>query len=215
MFSWNSIIVLLCVNYYLVKSVPDICIYAKAVINLGTIYPADPMKKRWLILLVSLVFICSCQNKQQAAEAAIAGISSDTNSMAEERTDSENVLQNRQAEDDSAYTALRFHSGNYVLYTESEGVDATLQLLYNGDKTFHFVWKFDAPAAGCSGQVKGMLLMDRTQHGFYHSDGCMIHFEFRGLWDGHYLVDLTVDESGCALMTGDCIFSGTYMMGVD
>lgn len=171
------------------------------------------MKKKLLLLVCSMALVvCSCQSKSGYAGGEQSPALFDS---AKPHADEPAILQERQAEDDSAYATLRFHSGDYVLYTESEGVNATLQLQYNDDKTFNFLWRFEAPDAGCSGEMKGLLLMDRTQHGFYHADGCMVHFEFRGLWDGQYLVDLTLEENNCMLMTGNCIFSGTYMMGAD
>lgn len=130
----------------------------------------------------------------------------------EEETD--RIFRQRHNEDSVAYTELGMYDGTYLIYTESDGVNATLKLHYNGDQTFKYEWSFEVVSeeANCKGIRKGILAMDRTQHGFDRSENCVIHFNFNGYWDNGYVVEIDFeDQTKCPDLIGECTFSGTYI----
>ena len=131
-----------------------------------------------------------------------------------EKEESEQIFKQRHIEDSIAYTQLGIYNGNYWIKTESEGVNATLTLNYNGDKTFNYEWQFvvDNEEIKCFGKKKGVLAMDRTQHGVDLSGNCTLHFNFNGFWNDGYIVEIDFeDQAKCPDLKGECTFSGTYI----
>lgn len=133
-----------------------------------------------------------------------------------EEEESERVFKQRHIEDSIAYTQLGIYDGNYLIYTESEGIDASLNLLYNGDQTFKYDWRFAVSneEANCERNMEGTLVMDRTQHGFDRQGECFIHFNFNfnGYGSEGYVVEIDFeDQAKCLNVKGECTFSATYV----
>lgn len=63
-------------------------------------------------------------------------------------------MKQRHEEDSIAYSQLGMYDGTCEIKTESEGVNATLTLRYNGDQTFNYEWRFevDVEEAKCDGK---------------------------------------------------------------
>lgn len=129
-----------------------------------------------------------------------------------EEEESERLLRERAAEDEEAYKYLSTYDGTYTLFTESEGAEGKLELKYNNDRVFDFKLELKALDI-CQGSASGQVVMDRTQHGFFQTDGCMLHFNFMGNWgDSGMVVEIEQPEA-CSLMKGECIFTGKYTQG--
>lgn len=130
--------------------------------------------------------------------------------------ETDRVMRLRYFEDSVAYAQLVTYDGTYQIQTESEGVNATLSLHYNGDRTFTYDWNFvvDNEEIQCNGSRKGLIAMDRTQHGVDVKEACLMHVNFNGNQDGGYVVEIDFeDQSKCDFLTGECAFSGTYLKG--
>lgn len=129
-----------------------------------------------------------------------------------EEQENERLAKERAAEEEQAFRELGSYNGNYKLYTESEGADGKLELNYKGDKIFSFRLNLQVPDL-CQGDVEGEILMDRTQHGLFQQDSCLLHFNFMGNWgDRGFIVEIEQPDR-CNLMKGDCIFTGKYLTG--
>lgn len=130
-----------------------------------------------------------------------------------EDEETEQYQQKKAYEDSVAFAEMGLYDGRYSIYTENEGVVAHLELSYQQDKTFSYIWDFKVQAeeATCSAERKGTIYIDQTQHGFADEDGCRLHFNFKGQWSEGMVVELEVeDQSTCTFLKGDCNFSGTY-----
>ncbi len=131
-----------------------------------------------------------------------------------EAEESERIFKQRHIEDSVAFTQLGTYDGTYSIKTESEGVNATLTLHYNGDQTFNYEWSFDVAGeeASCKAKRKGIVAMDRTQHGLDSDGNCTMHFNFNGLWNDGYVIEIDFeDQAKCSDLIGQCTFSGTYI----
>ncbi|MCZ8356093.1 MAG: hypothetical protein O9340_15235 [Cyclobacteriaceae bacterium] len=171
-------------------------------------------------LLFFLLFVSSCSTeKKTSADNKVDTLKTETNTdnLNEENsevTEEELIaseLKERANSDSIAYEALHIYSGNYQLETESEGVTATVNLTYLGDKQFTFDWSFNVSEANCEAKLSGTLQMDRTQHGFITCNSTLIHVNFNGTWNGYDVIEILIEEpQACNTISGDCIFSGTY-----
>lgn len=131
-----------------------------------------------------------------------------------DKGESEGILKKRAIEDSIAYVSLHTYDGEYEIHTESEGVNAKLQLSYKNNRTFGYQWTFlvSNEEVNCKGELKGVLTMDRTQHGLDSQGECFVHFNFNGLQNGRYAVEIDFeDETKCKMVSGPCTFSGTYL----
>jgi hypothetical protein len=131
-----------------------------------------------------------------------------------EEEETEELFKKRHIEDSIAYTELSMYDGTYAIQTESDGVNANLRLKYKKDRTFAYEWQFivENGDANCAVKRKGVLAMDRTQHGIDREGECLIHFNFNGFWNGRYVVELEFeDQAKCKNLKGDYTFSGTYV----
>lgn len=161
------------------------------------------MLKRKSIILSMLVFLfalLSCETKKQEKELT-------------EKELLEIELKKRYEEEQKVYAELPIYNGKYEIYTENEGVKATLFLHYLGDKQFQYRWNLEVnqEEIQCRGALEGKIMMDQTQHGFSTCDNSTIHFNFNGFWDGFMVVEMVFeDQKACKKLKGDCNFSGTY-----
>jgi hypothetical protein len=156
------------------------------------------------LLLLLLLVAVSCGKK--AATKTLIDAEADSVIESETSTveESENVeLARRAKEDEAIYNEMNVYDGEYMLYTESEGADGNLTLKYLGDKVSKFSLKLTVPDM-CDGVIEDTAYVDRTQHAFYRSDKCLLHFELLG-----QNIEITA-EDGCDKMKGDCSFSGVY-----
>ncbi|NJK97417.1 MAG: hypothetical protein HC905_23135 [Bacteroidales bacterium] len=131
-----------------------------------------------------------------------------------EDQETELILKQKHIDDSIAYASLKDYDGEYLIQTESEGVDAKLTLMYKNDRTFEYIYTFrvNSEEADCNGETKGIIMMDRTQHGFDRQGECMIHFNFNGYWNGHYVVEIDFeDQAKCTFLKGECNFAGTFL----
>ncbi len=129
-----------------------------------------------------------------------------------EQEEADRLMRERSLEDEKAFAELGVYDGKYLLSTESEGADGSLELKYNGEKVFTFKLALNVPDV-CKGLVEGEVFMDRTQHGLYQQDNCLLHFNFMGNWaDSGYVVEIEQPEK-CGQMEGDCAFGGKYVTG--
>lgn len=132
-----------------------------------------------------------------------------------ELEESERIFKQRHTEDSIAYSELSVYNGTYTIQTESDGVNAKLVLHYNNDKTFNYTWSFEVASeeVNCKANKKGILMMDRTQHGFDRIGECLIHFNFNGSWSEGMVVEIDFeDQKKCNFIKGnDCTYSGTYV----
>jgi hypothetical protein len=133
-----------------------------------------------------------------------------------ELKESEDELKKRQLEDDKIYSELILYNGTYERHTESDGVNSSLILTYNNDKTFNYSWDFEVVngEAICKANRKGIIKMDRTQHGFDNIGDCFIHFNFNGYWNGNMVIEIEFeDQQKCRFIKGqECTYSGVYIM---
>jgi len=119
------------------------------------------------------------------------------------------IMKARHEEDEKAYNQLGIYSGEYTLSTESEGAVGKLKLIYEGERVFSFELSLEVPDV-CSGIIKDKFVMDRTQHGFYDTDDCLLHFNLNG-YNGSKGFIVEIEQPGsCSHLSEDCIFSGTY-----
>jgi len=132
-----------------------------------------------------------------------------------EEEETERIMKQRYAEDSISYSQLAMYGGNYEIKTESEGVNATLNLQYNGDQSFNYEWSFevDVEQAKCKAKRKGVLVMDRTQHGIDADGECRIHFNFNGYTSKGYIVEIDFEDQSKCGVEGGCDFSGAYATG--
>jgi len=130
----------------------------------------------------------------------------------EEETD--RIFKQRYLDDSIAFAQLDMYNGSYFLNTESEGVNASLKLVYNGNKTFNYEWNYEVlnGEVNCEAHLNGVFVMDRTQHGFDDNNNCVIHFNLNGYWNNGYVVEIDVeDQAKCSFLKGECSFSGHYI----
>lgn len=179
---------------------------------------------RLKIIFILLITCLACTSNKEQKDNNTTDVDStqqtaavDNQSPHQEETEEEEmerILKERYLEDIIAFTELTTYDGEYRISTESEGVDATLQLKYNGDQTFDYQWKLAVTSeeTTCKGEMKGVLTMDQTQHGFDKIEDCFVHFNFNGYFNDGYVVEIDFeDQTKCASLTGECIFSGTYI----
>ncbi len=101
------------------------------------------------------------------------------------------------------------YTGNYQLYTESEGAAATLHLRYLNNQRFQFELKLDVPDV-CSGQVKGEFVMGQNEMGTYVGSDCPLTLTLKGSWSNGMTVQ--IEQTGSCTPLGDaCMFTGTYV----
>jgi hypothetical protein len=159
----------------------------------------------WLMLLAA----CGGGNSKKAGDSLAVNVDSASGPQEEtEEEEMERILRERQEEDEKAYAELGMYNGTYQLQTESEGATGTLNLSYSSDRIFNFKLELSV-VDFCKGLIEGEVTMDRTQHGFYNTEGCYLHFNFLGSWGSNLIVEIEQDGS-CTHMEGDCIFGGTY-----
>ncbi|MCS7004818.1 MAG: hypothetical protein NZM38_05775 [Cytophagales bacterium] len=152
----------------------------------------------YFFVVVIFLVLGACQASQKKAEET------DNN---EEQVTKEN---------EEAYQALVGYSGTYQIESgENEGLSSKLTLQYNNDKTFDFTWNFEVHSeeTNCTGKLQGKILVDNTQHGFYQEGDCIVHFNFNGIYNGKFLVEIPpIEKSSCQTLQGECAFGGTYVM---
>lgn len=173
---------------------------------------------KFTVLPILAMFFLSCASqKEQGNSNPTDNTVKDSSLLQREETEeeeTERLLRERHVEDSTTYAQLGTYDGVYLIYTESAGVDATLQLHYNGNRTFNYEWKLEVSDEGtnCLGHRKGVLTMDQTHHGFDRTEDCVIHFNFNGYWNDGYVVKVDFeDQSLCPDLVGECTFSGTYI----
>jgi hypothetical protein len=156
-------------------------------------------------LLVSLLFLmASCASKATNEKTIDKEFDSITNTNRSVPLDSEqDQLVKIAQEEEAVYNELTVYNGNYLLYTESEGAEGTLALEYLGNKVFKFSLQIVVPGV-CEGIIQDTAYVDRTQHAFYSSASCMLHFELLG-----QQVEV-ISDGGCDNIKGDCSLSGVY-----
>lgn len=173
---------------------------------------------RRLTFALSL-FVLGCTSSSKNQEHEPSSVSPDSirtkDSVRDDETEeeeSERLLRERAIEDEKAFAELNVYDGKYSLSTESEGAEGSLQLTYEGNKSFSF--KLDLTVVDiCKGSIDGKIFMDRTQHGLFQQDSCLLHFNFMGSWgDSGFIVEIEQPDP-CNLMNGDCIFTGKYLTG--
>lgn len=172
-----------------------------------------------IILAAGLIAGCKSQTDGKITDTSQADTISGINAVLAEDSlsgelESELITKQKHIDDSIAYASLKDYDGEYLIQTESEGVDAKLTLGYKNDKTFEYKYSFrvNNEEAECNGEIKGIVMMDRTQHGFDRQGECMIHFNFNGYWNGHYVVEIDFeDQAKCSFLKGDCNFSGTFL----
>ena len=169
------------------------------------------MKKLSLFLFIILI---NCSPSGKNTEESKAGQAVDTavasKPMEEtEEEEAERIAKEKFEEDEKAFLELNSYDGQYILNTESEGAEGTLELKYNGERAFHFKLMLKALDI-CDGMIEDEFFMDRTQHGMYHTDGCSLHFNFMGSYADGTIVEIEQDGQ-CDRMKGDCIFTGKYL----
>jgi hypothetical protein len=159
----------------------------------------------WLLLLVLLTNACG--KKESTISETTDSTSASKEPMVTEGTgdrDSEDILRERNNEEEKVYSQLGKYDGVYSIHTESEGVSASLKLEYKGDRVFSFELSLEV-ADVCSGYIQDKFTMDRTQHGFYDHEGCLLHFNLLE-------TEVEIDEpAGCSFMKGECTFSSTWI----
>jgi hypothetical protein len=180
-----------------------------------------PMSRLLLFFCLPLL-LAACQSANSPEAAPADSVSQPSNAAPKppdsttqpyetEAQETQRLLQERHLEDEKSFSELDVYDGNYTLYTESEGVNATLRLKYNGDKTFQFNWEF-LVADQCSARASGFIQMDRTQHGFYQGKEGFAHVNFMGSGQMGMMVELEWEKRPNGAK-GDCNFSGTYTSG--
>jgi hypothetical protein len=155
-----------------------------------------------LVLLAFAINACFSPSKEKPSNT-------DETTFETEEEEMDRLGREKEKEEEKVYGELGMYNGTYTIKTESEAVEASLDLKYNGDKTFSFTWFF-AAADLCEAKYSGLILMDQTQHGFYNDNECTLHFNFMGSWGGSLVVEIDHNEV-CPGMKGECIFSGTYL----
>ena len=99
---------------------------------------------------------------------------------------------------------LRIYNGQFEWHPEGavEG-SGSLSLKYNENREFNF--SLSTSINECGANLEGILFADRSQHAFYKSDSCFIHFNF--------LNGDTVEiiEEKCTSHRGECGFAGDYV----
>jgi hypothetical protein len=165
-------------------------------------------------MLLLLVSACTTENAPSETNAKIDSAGEEVPTELSEEALLEIEMKNRFAEDSLAFAELDQYEGAFTLYTESEGVTATLDLQYKEDKQFAYTidFKADSEEASCKASLSGTLFLDQTQHGFSTCDKTTLHFNFNGIWNGNYVVELVLeDASKCKAMQGPCTINGTYV----
>lgn len=98
---------------------------------------------------------------------------------------------------------LELYTGQFEWQPEggAEG-GGRLTLQYNGNREFSF--SLSTSLYECSASVEGTLYADRSQHAFYQSEQCFLHFNF--------LLGNTVEiiEDVCEQHPKECAFEGDY-----
>lgn len=159
-----------------------------------------------MLFAVQLQFAMGCKT---ASEKDIKTEKDSSTKYETEAEEESRLLIEKQAEEEKTYNELNLYDGKYSIYSESEGVVATLEVKYNNDKTFNFTWDFYVTDI-CSAKYEGMIQMDRTQHGFFNENGCTLHFNFMGSWPEGEVIEIEI-EGDCDKLLGDCEFNGKYI----
>jgi hypothetical protein len=167
---------------------------------------------RLLFLLVALMaFGCGQNTSQETTTSEETEFSAD--SISESTLDEQEYEAARFREDSVAYAQLDMYDGTYYIVTESEGVNASISLKYNGDRTFEYEWTFTVSnaEAHCQAARKGTFTMDRTRHGMDGEEECLVHFNFDDELEGYYRISIDfADQSQCRGLDGNCNFFGIY-----
>jgi len=158
---------------------------------------------------VILLVVAGCSSKtssESTSENADSLLENATKMDSSISEDDELTL--RAKEEEAVYNGMGAYDGTYALFTESEGATGTLSMQYLDNRTFKFSLQLIV-ADMCNGIVEDTAYVDRTQHAFYRTNGCMLHFELQG-----QNIEITA-EDGCDKMKGDCSFSGVYQSVAD
>jgi hypothetical protein len=166
--------------------------------------------KKILFLLFLISISCGTNTKENtnhtntdstSFETSLADKEDRRNPDREEIEEAE--LASRAKEEESIYTEMGVYDGSYTLSTESENAYGNLALQYLGNKTFKFSLRLTVPDM-CEGMIEDTAYVDRTQHAFYRTNTCVLHFELLG-----QNIEISAEDS-CDKMKGDCSFSGVY-----
>ena len=179
---------------------------------------------RAFFVLVAICLISGCstnreslnENNSQKDSIALQNDSIQVVNRVEEteQEEADRLMRERSLEDEKAFAELGVYDGKYLLSTENEGANGSLELKYNGEKVFIFKLSLKVPDV-CDGLVEGEVSLDRTQHGLYQHDNCLLHFNFMGYWaDSGYVVEIEQPEQ-CGQMEGNCTFTGKYITGLN
>ncbi len=174
---------------------------------------------KYIVILISISLLLGCSSERKTSEQPADSLNNVRDTISDsslheetEEQETERVAREKAIEDEKAFRELNTYNGTYTLQTESEGVEGVLELTYAEDRVFTFKLNLQALDI-CKGTVEGEIFMDRTQHGLYQRDNCILHFNFMGNWgDSGFVVEIEQPDK-CTLMEGDCIFSGKYITG--
>ena len=148
------------------------------------------MKLRTLILILMLLTACSKPTQQESNSASHAVDSVEL----DETIDTDSEIDEE----------LALYSGQFEWYPEggAEG-GGSLSLEYRGNREFSF--SLSTSLNECSASLEGTLYADRSQHAFYQSDECFLHFNF--------LLGNTIEiiEDSCREHPNECGFEGDYV----
>ncbi len=101
------------------------------------------------------------------------------------------------------------YSGEYQLYTESEGAAGRLEMRYLANKQFDFTLTLDVPDV-CGATVKGNFKMEQVDFGTYAGQECPLALTLKGSWNSGMTVQ--IEQTGSCVPLGDvCVFTGTYV----
>jgi hypothetical protein len=167
---------------------------------------------RLLFIVVSLlIFGCGKNTSQENTTSDETEFYTD--SISESTLDEQEYEAARFREDSIAYALLDMYDGKYYIVAESDGVNASLSLKYNGDRTFDYEWTFNVSnaEANCQAARKGTFTMDRTRHGMDGEEDCLVHFNFDDELEGYYRISIDfADQAQCRGLNGKCNFFGIY-----
>lgn len=161
--------------------------------------------KNYSTLLLLWFILNACGNKEATtSDSTLANPAAPGEERNDSEEDPEEMQDERYEADEQAYRDLDQYNGVYAIQTESEGVNASLTLEYKGERVFSFELFLEV-ADVCTGRINDEFFMDRTQHGFYDREGCLLHFN---LVEGKVEIE---EVDGCAFMKGECTFSSTWV----
>ena len=164
------------------------------------------MKPTTLYILCLIALVCCARNKNSSTESPNADTIATTNSSVE--------LTKLSSEHATPSDSLAAYDGVYELRTESDGVNAKLTLTYKRNSTFEYYWIFRVTGGEvkCQGEQNGSITVAGNRRGFDDRGDCSLRFDFNGLQNGNYVVDMAFeDQEKCKTLSGPCLFSGTYL----